>query len=138
MASESAHKPKLPNKPKLPDKPKLPERLRAQRERHLQRPKVIRILYVVVGFTILLAGLAMLLAPGPAFVVIPIGLAILSLEFAWAERLLDAAIEKGEVAKKKAAETTVKQRILTLIAGVLACAAVVAWALWGDIPLVPV
>ena len=120
------------------EKPSLPERLRTQRERHLQRPKAIRILYVVAGFTILLAGLAMLLAPGPAFVVIPIGLAILSLEFAWAERLLDTAIEKGEVAKKKASETTLKQRILTVIAGTLACAAVVAWAIWGDIPVVPV
>jgi uncharacterized protein (TIGR02611 family) len=120
------------------EKPTLPERLRAQRARHLQRPKVVRILYVVAGFTILLAGLAMLLAPGPAFVVIPIGLAILSLEFAWAERLLDTAIEKGEVAKKKASETTLKQRILTVIAGTLACAAVAAWAIWGDIPIVPV
>jgi uncharacterized protein (TIGR02611 family) len=119
-------------------KPKLPERLREQRERHLQRPKVIRVLYIVAGFTLLLAGLAMLITPGPAFVVIPIGLAILSLEFAWAERLLDTAIEKGEVAKKKASETTLKQRILTVIAGTLACAAVVAWAYWGDIPVVPV
>jgi uncharacterized protein (TIGR02611 family) len=119
------------------EKQTLPERLRAQRERHLQRPKAVRILYVVAGFTILLAGLAMLLAPGPAFVVIPIGLAILSLEFAWAERLLDTAIAKGEVAKKKASETTLKQRILTVIAGALACAAVLAWAIWGDIPVLP-
>jgi len=119
-------------------KPSFPERMRAQRERHLRRPKVIRVLYVVAGFTLILAGVAMLIAPGPAFVVIPIGLAMLSLEFAWAERLLDKAIEQGEVAKRKAAETTFKQRILTVIAGVLACAAIAAWAILGDIPLLPV
>ena len=48
----------------------------------------------------------MLVTPGPAFVVIPIGLALLSLEFAWAEGLLERALEKGEQAKRKAQETT--------------------------------
>jgi uncharacterized protein (TIGR02611 family) len=119
------------------DKPTMPERLRAQRERHLQRPKPIRLLYIVAGFTILLAGIAMLLAPGPAFVVIPIGLAVLSLEFAWAERLLDTAIEKGEAAKRKAAATTQIERVLTVIAVLLAVGAVVVWGVWGDVPLLP-
>jgi uncharacterized protein (TIGR02611 family) len=120
------------------DKPTLPERLRAQRGRHRERPKPIRVLYVVAGFTILLAGIAMLVAPGPAFVVIPIGLAVLSLEFAWAERLLDEAIAKGEAAKRKAAETTRTERVLSAIAALLACAAVAVWGIWGDIPLLPV
>jgi uncharacterized protein (TIGR02611 family) len=120
------------------DKPTLPERLRAQRVRHRARPKPVRLLYVVGGFTILLAGIAMLVAPGPAFVVIPIGLAVLSLEFAWAERLLDQAIEKGEAAKRKAAETTRTERILSAIAALLACGAVAVWGIWGDIPLLPI
>lgn len=37
----------------------------------------------------------MLVLPGPAILVIPIGLAILALEFAWAERLLDLGVESG-------------------------------------------
>ncbi len=68
---------------------------------------------------------------------IPIGLAILSLEFAWAERLLDTAIEKGEVAKKKASETTLKQRILTVSPGA-GLRGGRRLGLWGDIPVVPV
>ena len=115
----------------------LVERLRAQRHRHRQRPRVIRALYIVVGFTILLVGLVMLVTPGPAFVVIPFGLALLSLEFAWAERLLDKALEKGEQAKVKARETSRTQRVLAAIATLLACAAVVAWGYWGDIPIAP-
>ncbi len=95
-------------------------------------------LYIVVGFTLLLGGLGLLVLPGPAFLVIPIGLAILSLEFAWAEGLLERALEKGEVAKQKATETTRTQRVLTAIASVLGVAAIVAWAILGDIPLVPV
>ncbi len=43
-----------------------------------------RVIVGVVGATVLLIGLALVFLPGPAFVVIPIGLAILSLEFAWA------------------------------------------------------
>ena len=43
-----------------------------------------RIAISIVGATVLLIGVVMLVAPGPAIVVIPVGLAILSLEFAWA------------------------------------------------------
>jgi uncharacterized protein (TIGR02611 family) len=43
-----------------------------------------RISVAVVGSTILVIGVVMLVAPGPAIVVIPLGLAILSIEFAWA------------------------------------------------------
>ena len=43
-----------------------------------------RIAVAVVGGTVLLVGLALIVLPGPAFVVIPLGLAILGLEFAWA------------------------------------------------------
>lgn len=119
-------------------RPRLVQRLEKQRDRHRTRPFIVRMLYIVAGFTLLGAGVAMVVLPGPAFVVIPIGLAVLSLEFAWAERLLEHALKQGEIAKQKAAETTRTERILTLIAVGLAAAAVVAWAIWGDIPLVPV
>ena len=121
-----------------PRKPSLVERLQHQRERHRGRPFPVRVLYIVVGFTLLGAGLAMLVLPGPAFVVIPIGLALLSLEFAWAQSLLDSALEKGEIAKRKAAETTKLQRVLSAAAFALGAGALVAWAILGDIPLVPV
>ena len=121
-----------------PSKPSLVERLREQRERHRRRPLAVRVLYIVVGFTLLGAGVAMLILPGPAFVVIPIGLALLSLEFAWAENLLDRALEQGEAAKRKAAETTKTQRVLSGIAIALGAGAGVAWAIFGDIPVLPV
>ena len=121
-----------------PAKPGLVERLNAQRGYHRERPKPVRALYVVAGFTILLAGVVMLVTPGPAFIVIPIGLALLSLEFRWAEQLLERAMEQGRIAQQRAAETTTIERILTAVAALLACAAVVAWALLGDIPLLPV
>ena len=47
-----------------------------------------RIVVFVVGVTVAVTGIVMLVTPGPAFVVIPLGLAILSIEFAWARRWL--------------------------------------------------
>ena len=43
----------------------------------------------VVGTTVLVLGVAMIVLPGPAFVVIPVGLAILASEFVWARRWLN-------------------------------------------------
>jgi len=48
-----------------------------------------KLIISVIGFTVLLIGLAMVVLPGPAFIVIPIGLGILATEFIWAKKLLD-------------------------------------------------
>lgn len=47
-----------------------------------------RAVVLVLGSTVVLIGIALLVLPGPAFVVIPAGIAILGVEFAWARRLL--------------------------------------------------
>jgi len=53
-----------------------------------------RLIVAVVGLTVLLIGLAMIVLPGPAVVVIPLGLAILATEFVWARRLLQRVKEQ--------------------------------------------
>ena len=47
-----------------------------------------RFVLLIVGGTVVLLGIVMLVTPGPGLVVIPAGLAILAVEFAWARRLL--------------------------------------------------
>ena len=47
-----------------------------------------KVVVTVVGATVLTIGIALIVLPGPAVVVIPIGLAILGTEFLWARRLL--------------------------------------------------
>src|SRR5215831_18466923 len=54
-----------------------------------------RIAIAIVGFTVLAVGIAMIILPGPAFIVIPVGLGILSIEFAWARRWLRIVKERG-------------------------------------------
>ncbi len=57
-----------------------------------------RIVVGVVGTTVVLLGVAMLVLPGPALIVIPAGLALLALEFAWARRWLRIARERSQQA----------------------------------------
>ena len=54
----------------------------------------------VIGFTVLLIGLAMVVLPGPAFIVIPIGLGILAAEFVWARKFLEKVRNKFQKRKK--------------------------------------
>jgi uncharacterized protein (TIGR02611 family) len=55
-----------------------------------------RLIVTVVGFTVLAAGIAMIVLPGPAVVVIPVGLALLATEFIWARKLLTTLKERVE------------------------------------------
>ena len=119
-------------------RPKLIEKLEARREEHVKRGRFYRIVFAVAGVIVLLAGLIMLITPGPAFVLIPIGLAMLALEFTWAERLLDRALEQAQVAQEKAAQTSLAQRIFGILAGLLAFgAAVTAQIQWDLLPFLP-
>ena len=101
-------------------KPTMVERMRAQREVHAERPLYLRVLIAIAGFTLLLAGLA-----------------ILSLEFAWAGRLLEKALEQAEKAQESAKQTTRAQRLAVVVAATLAVAAVIVASYLWEIPLVP-
>jgi tellurite resistance protein TerC len=81
----------------------------------MQKPHVIlktlrqakRIIVIVVGSTVLLVGVAMIALPGPAFIVIPLGLGILATELVWARRLLDrikSKLPSTDATKKKRTE----------------------------------
>jgi tellurite resistance protein TerC len=67
-----------------------------------------RLIILIVGSSVLLIGLALLVLPGPAFVVIPLGLAILATEFIWARRLLNR-IKEGASRLTSKVRGTAKQ-----------------------------
>ncbi len=62
---------------------------------------VKKLIVAVIGFTILIIGIFMIVLPGPAFIVIPLGLAILATEFVWAKKWLDKVKQKISEQKKK-------------------------------------
>ena len=60
-----------------------------------------RIAITVVGVVVLLAGLALLVLPGPGWLLIFVGLSILGTEYVWAQRLLRIAKQQANNAKDK-------------------------------------
>lgn len=58
-----------------------------------------RIAVTIAGFLVVIAGVALLVLPGPGLLVIIAGLAILATEYVWAQRLLRLAKEKANQAK---------------------------------------
>jgi uncharacterized protein (TIGR02611 family) len=61
-------------------------------------PRLRKLIVAVIGVTVVLFGIALIILPGPAFIVIPVGLAILATEFVWARRV----IRRGQVLIAKA------------------------------------
>ena len=68
-----------------------PERLPLPTPRLTTLKQIKRVVIAVVGGTVLALGIVCIVLPGPAFLVIPAGLAILAVEFAWARRWLRSA-----------------------------------------------
>jgi uncharacterized protein (TIGR02611 family) len=55
----------------------------------------------IVGFTVIIIGCALLILPGPGILVILAGIAILALEFEWAQRHLEKSKQALTKAKTK-------------------------------------
>ena len=63
--------------------------------------QIKRLLIGIIGLTILIIGIAMIALPGPAFIVIPLGLSILATEFLWAKKIIEKFKDKLEKLKTK-------------------------------------
>lgn len=91
----------------------------------------------VLGGLLTLAGIVLLVLPGPGFVLVAAGLAVLATEFAWAKKPLDYARDRArrgvdEVARSRARAAFATVCALGLIAiGILEIAGV-------DLPLLNV
>jgi uncharacterized protein (TIGR02611 family) len=62
--------------------------------RSIQQAK--RVFRIVFGFTLLAAGIVMIVTPGPGWLVILGALGVLAAEFVWARRLLTHLKEQGQ------------------------------------------
>ena len=109
-----------------------------RRERHRERSKLIRAGVVLVGFVLLVTGLVMIPLPGPGLLVTAAALALLALEFVWAERLLERTVDHMNDASDRVRRAGRAQQVILGLVGVLVAAAVVTAAYAWNIPLVPV
>ena len=98
-----------------------------RRERHRRRHILIRVAVALAGFAAVVAGAAMLVLPGPGLAVLAVGLGLLSLEFRWAERLLQQV-------RQRMARVTPRRRgpriALGIATGILALGGIVLGSLW--------
>jgi uncharacterized protein (TIGR02611 family) len=121
-----------------PRKRRFLDGVRERREKHLERSRIVRFVVAIFGFLVVLAGLAMLVLPGPGLLVIAIGLGILALEFVWAERLLERTVDKMEDAADTVKRSSPLQQALAVVFLALAAVGIVAATILWDVPLLPV
>lgn len=81
----------------------------------------------IVGSAVALAGLIMFVTPGPGWVALILGLAILSTEFKWAERALHWARVKAEQAAAKAFDPKTRKRNLLIAAVAVVLLGLAIW-----------
>lgn len=112
----------------MPDDTKEVIRIRVDRVQRAYRGhgRIFRVLWVVAGATIVIAGLAMTIFPGPAIIVLPVGMAMLAAEFAWARRLLNVGIERGVDAKRRVQAVGTAAKLLASLTALSLVGAVVA------------
>ena len=114
-------------------------KLRERKQRHKQRSKFVRLGWMILGIVLVLAGivLSLPLVPGPGFLLIFVGLAMLALEFDRVERLVEKLVYRVDQLEESAKKASPLQRALVVVAIVAGCAAFVAASLRWDLPLLP-
>ncbi len=124
--------------PASPARPAIVERLLARRDRHKKRTMAFRVAWSASAFLIIVAGVLITPLPGPGpLIVIPAGLAMLALEFVWAERLLERALIYGDQARRGASDLSPGMKIAAVTGAILGVVAfIVAVYIW-DIPILP-
>ena len=114
------------------------EGLQERRVRHNERHRLIRVAAAIGGFLVVLLGIILIPLPGPGLLIVAVGLAVLALEFAWAEHLLERTVDRlGEAGERVKRASPVGQAAVALL-GVLAAVASLLVAYTWDIPLLPV
>ena len=66
---------------------------------------MLRIAKIIAGFALLVAGAAMVILPGPGWLTVAAGLAILAGEFVWARRMLDRLKQTARIGRDQIEKT---------------------------------
>lgn len=111
--------------------PKFLARLHARLHLNPVTGLITKMVVTMVGVLVIVAGLVMMVAPGPGILGLILGLAILSTEWRWADRWLDAARDAAHRAaeKARAMDPVVRRQRIALTAGAAVLALLVGWVL---------
>jgi uncharacterized protein (TIGR02611 family) len=113
-------------------------RLHAYLHRNPITGAITKVVVSMVGLLVIIAGLVMLVAPGPGIVAILLGLAILATEWVWAHHLMHWLRGKATAAadRARAMDPAVRRRrtLLSFLAVALVVGAIVAYVVTYDWP----
>ena len=114
------------------------DRVRARQARHRERHRLYRIGFAILGFIVLLAGMVMLVTPGPGIPVLVLGLGMLALEFAWAERWLEKILNRAEKAVDQLLQASRLHQAAVVAVGLGTLTAAIVLIYVVDLPYLPV
>jgi uncharacterized protein (TIGR02611 family) len=109
------------------DRPGLFHRWREQIARYRALHVTWQITVLTIGTAIICAGLAMLVLPGPGWAAIFVGLAVLSTEFLWAERLLGWTKRQARTAAHRALDPRHRRRNQAIFAVIVLALVLGSW-----------
>jgi uncharacterized protein (TIGR02611 family) len=78
-----------------------------------------RVVVAVLGCALLLIGIALLVLPGPGFLLIAAALALLATQFEWAKKPLDYAWDKAQVGIEEVGKSKFRTSLSVLCASIL-------------------
>lgn len=78
-------------------------RVNAVQQHYHRGGPVLRAVWVFAAVLVFVVGLAMTVLPGPAVVVVPLGLAMLAVRYRWAHAVLSSTIEQAVRAQRRVA-----------------------------------
>jgi uncharacterized protein (TIGR02611 family) len=121
--------------PGAAEKPSAERQLGSRAPAFIRRSRPLHITWQIgvgiVGFAIIIAGIIMLPLPGPGWVVIFAGLAVLGTEFVWAQRTLIWTKDQATKAAQRALDPKTRRRnMIMLTVGIVLLAAAAGVYLW--------
>lgn len=103
-------------------------RVHAVQRHYHQGGRVVRSVWLVAAFAVIVAGLAMIVLPGPAIIVIPVGLAMLAVRYRWAQAALRAMTEHGVHLQRRFTTASAPVRLAWCVASLSVLAAIAVLA----------
>lgn len=90
---------------------------------------IFHIAWIAAAVVVILAGLAMTVFPGPAIVVLPVGVAMLAVVFGWARRLLLFGADEGADAVHAWKDASTWMKVVTVVTIAAVAGGIAAWVL---------
>lgn len=106
---------------------KVEERIDEAREVYNRHGRAFHLAWVGAAVLVILAGIVMMVFPGPALVAIPVGLAMLAVVFGWARKLLLFGAGEGADLVHAWKDASTGAKVATVVVLLVAAGGLAVW-----------